>query len=46
MTFPSGTTNDGDNECITIAIMGDDIYEEDQQFTVEIESVTPMHQSS
>ena len=41
VTFPSGTTNDGDNECITIAIMGDDIYEEDQQFTVEFESVTP-----
>ena len=41
MTFPSSTTSDGDSQCITIDIVDDDTYEEDQHFMVEIKSVAP-----
>ena len=46
VTFPSGTTSDGDSQCITIDIVDDDIYEEDQHFMVEIKSATPTTSAS
>ena len=39
LVFDSGLTDNGDTECVTITIIDDDIYEEDQQFTVNIDSV-------
>ena len=40
-TFESGITVDGDTQCIQIAIIEDDIYEEDEVFFFQISSVTP-----
>ena len=40
-TFESGMTSNGDNQCIQIDIMEDDIYEQDEIFIFRISSVTP-----
>ena len=41
LTFTSGITSNGDSECVEISIIDDDIYEDDQQFTVSIATVSP-----
>ena len=40
LTFVSGTVSNGDEQCIEIDITDDDIYEEEQQFSVSIASVS------
>ena len=40
LTFASGTVINGDERCIQINIIDDDIYEEQQQFGVSIVSVS------
>ena len=40
LTFASGTVTNGDERCIQININDDDIYEELQQFSVSIVSVS------
>ena len=39
VTFLTGSTN-ADPECIQISIIDDDIYEEDQDFSVSIDSIS------
>ena len=41
VTFPSGMTENGDNQCVEIQIIDDDIYEEDEVFLVSISTVMP-----
>ena len=44
MTFGVGDTPpvaNGDSRCLTITINNDDIYEEEQDFTISISGVTP-----
>ena len=41
-TFSSISTTNGDVMCIGIGIVDDDVYEEDQQFIVNITSVSPV----
>ena len=42
LTFNSSQSlSDGDSVCLQIDIIDDDIYEEDQQFSVSIAAVTP-----
>ena len=40
LTFVDGTVINGDEQCIQININDDDIYEEEQQFSVSIVSVS------
>ena len=40
-SFASGSTANGDTVCITVDIFQDDIYEEEQLFSVSITSVSP-----
>ena len=41
MAFTSGTTNNGSRVCVDIILPEDDIYEEDERFTISITSVSP-----
>ena len=41
VTFPSGTTTNGDTECLSIVIIDDNDFEEDQNFQVQIGMITP-----
>lgn len=41
MTFTSGTTSNGDRVCVDIILPEDDVYEEDEEFTITIKSVSP-----
>ena len=38
--FASGAVSDGDVQCINIDVTDDDIYEEEQQFSVSIASIS------
>ena len=40
LNFASGAVSDGDTRCINIDITDDDIYEEQQEFSVGITSVS------
>ena len=40
LNFVSGSVSNGDERCIEINITDDDIYEEEQQFSVSIASVS------
>ena len=40
LVFPSGSVSNGDSQCVEICITDDDIYEENELFSVSIESVT------
>ena len=45
MTFGVGDTpsvDNGSSRCLTITINNDDIYEEEQDFTISISGVTPI----
>ena len=42
MEFSSGSTINGDSVCIVINILEDDIYEENQDFTVRLTAIQPL----
>ena len=41
LTFQSGSTGNGDTECVEIDIVEDDIYEEDEMFLIGINTIMP-----
>ena len=41
MAFTSGTTSNGSRVCVDIILPEDDVYEEDERFTISITSVSP-----
>lgn len=41
VVFTSGMTSNGDSECFNIVIINDDDYEENQNFQVEIDMISP-----
>ena len=41
LVFPSGSVSNGDSQCVEISVTDDDSYEENELFSVSIESVIP-----